>query len=91
MRASFHTGTYVSGSGEFLLPDGKCILPSILALDSKHFAEYLLDQAGVVVTPGEMFQADQFVRLSYATSMRQLEEAVALVRAALSKLELPEK
>ncbi|AET61086.1 aminotransferase class I and II [Paenibacillus terrae HPL-003] len=56
--------------------------------DSKDFAEYLLDQVGVVVTPGDMFQAPQFVRLSYATSLAQLQEAVALIRAALSLLKM---
>ncbi|UPK41344.1 pyridoxal phosphate-dependent aminotransferase [Paenibacillus pabuli] len=57
---------------------------------SKDFAEYLLDQAGVVVTPGDMFQAPRFIRLSYATSMVQLQEAVALIRSALSSLQRSE-
>lgn len=56
--------------------------------DSKDFAEYLLDQVGVVVTPGDMFQAPRFIRLSYATSLAQLQEAVALIRAALSLLKM---
>jgi len=57
---------------------------------SKDFAQYLLDQAGVVVTPGDMFQAPRFIRLSYATSMAQLQEAVALIRSALSSLQRSE-
>ncbi|WP_079908755.1 pyridoxal phosphate-dependent aminotransferase [Paenibacillus sp. 32352] len=59
--------------------------------NSKDFAEYLLDQAGVVVTPGEMFQAPRFIRLSYATSMTQLQEAVTLIKAALSQLVMGEE
>ena len=59
--------------------------------NSKDFAEYLLEQAGVVVTPGDMFQAPRFIRLSYATSMTQLQEAVALIRAALSPLKMREE
>lgn len=38
------------------------------------FAEALLDEARVAVTPGEAFDAPGFIRLSYATSMANLEE-----------------
>lgn len=57
---------------------------------SKDFAQYLLDQAGVVVTPGDMFKAPRFIRLSYAASMAQLQEAAALIRSALSSLQRSE-
>jgi aspartate aminotransferase len=41
---------------------------------SADFAEALLDQSRVAVTPGEAFDAPGFIRLSYATSMDVLRE-----------------
>jgi aspartate aminotransferase len=41
---------------------------------STDFAEGLLDEARVAVTPGEAFDAPGFVRISYATSMDNLRE-----------------
>ena len=41
---------------------------------STEFAEGLLDEARVAVTPGEAFDAPGFVRISYATSMDNLRE-----------------
>jgi aspartate aminotransferase len=41
---------------------------------SAEFAQALLDDARVVLTPGEAFDAPGFIRISYATSMDRLEE-----------------
>jgi aspartate aminotransferase len=41
---------------------------------STDFAQALLDEARVAVTPGEAFDAPGFVRISYATSMDNLRE-----------------
>ena len=41
---------------------------------SNDFAQALLDEARVAVTPGEAFDAPGFVRMSYATSMDMLRE-----------------
>jgi len=40
------------------------------------FAEKLLDKASVAVVPGEAFGTDQHVRISYATSMHELERGL---------------
>ncbi len=52
---------------------------------STDFAQALLDEARVAVTPGEAFDAPGFLRLSYATSMDTLREGsrrlVEFVRA----------
>jgi aspartate aminotransferase len=52
---------------------------------SAEFAQALLDEARVAVTPGEAFDAPGFLRLSYATSMETLREGsrrlVEFVRA----------
>jgi aspartate aminotransferase len=41
---------------------------------SNDFAQALLDEAHVAVTPGEAFDAPGFVRISYATSLGNLRE-----------------
>jgi aspartate aminotransferase len=41
---------------------------------STDFAQALLDESRVAVTPGEAFDAPGFVRISYATSMEKLRE-----------------
>jgi aspartate aminotransferase len=52
---------------------------------SAEFAQALLDEARVAVTPGEAFDAPGFIRISYATSIDQLREGsgrlLAFVRA----------
>jgi len=75
-------------------PDGAFyVFPEIRAFfgkggitDSQSFAAYLLDEARVAVVPGGAFGADDFVRISYATSMERLHEGVARMHAALAKL-----
>ena len=54
--------------------------------DSQSFADYLLDEARVAVVPGIAFGNDDFVRISYATSMERLREGVKRMDAALRKL-----
>jgi aspartate aminotransferase len=54
--------------------------------DSTSFATYLLDEARVAVVPGVAFGADEFVRISYATSMEKIHEGIARIDAALQKL-----
>ena len=44
--------------------------------DSLALAERLLTQAHVAVVPGEAFGTEQHVRISYATSMRELERGL---------------
>jgi aspartate aminotransferase len=52
--------------GDFLSVDG--------IRTSTDFAQALLDEARVAVTPGEAFDAPGFIRISYATSMDCLRE-----------------
>ena len=55
--------------------------------DSTSFASYLLDQARVAVVPGIAFGADDFVRISYATSMERIREGIARIDSALRALD----
>ena len=41
---------------------------------SLDFADALLEESRVAVTPGEAFDAPGFIRISYATSMENLRE-----------------
>ncbi len=53
---------------------------------STDFAKYLLEGPGVAVVPGVAFELDPYIRLSYAVSMAQLEEAAQRLRRACSEL-----
>jgi aspartate aminotransferase len=50
-------------------------------------AAFLLDVARVAVVPGAEFGADAFERLSYATSMEDIQEGLNRIEEALKKLE----
>jgi len=54
--------------------------------DSQTFATWLLDEARVAVVPGSAFGADDFVRISYATSMERIHEGVRRIETAVAKL-----
>lgn len=59
--------------------------------NSYGLAYYLLKQAHVAVVPGDAFGTDNFIRLSYATSMERLEEGLARMIEAMAKLTTPPK
>lgn len=48
--------------------------------------EYLLNEAEIAVVPGSAFGAPGYLRLSYATSMANVKEAIKRMGAALAKL-----
>jgi aspartate aminotransferase len=58
----------------YLFPDMRGVLEPCGFASSAEFAEALLEEARVAVTPGEAFDAAGFIRLSYATSMDTLRE-----------------
>jgi len=53
---------------------------------SSEMAAYLLDEANVALVPGGDFGHDGHVRISYATSLAQIEKGVDRIREALQKL-----
>ncbi len=53
---------------------------------SDDLTEFLLTQAGVAVVPGSGFGADSHIRLSYATSMPNIEKGLARIAAAVKGL-----
>lgn len=49
-------------------------------------ADYLLNEAGIAVVPGSAFGAQGYLRLSYATSMDKLKQAMERMSVAIEKL-----
>ena len=58
----------------YLFPDLSEVLAAGGFATTIDFAQALLDEARVAVTPGEAFDAPGFVRMSYATSMNHLRD-----------------
>lgn len=54
--------------------------------DSLDFTEFLLDQAKVAVVPGIAFGMENFLRISYATSMENIKEGMERIEKAVSLL-----
>ena len=49
------------------------------------FAEHLLETAGVALVPGLDFGADDHVRISFACSRAEIEEATTRIEAVLRR------
>ncbi len=47
------------------------------------FCEYLLEKAGVAVVPGSAFGLEGYMRLSFATSMENLEKAISRIHETI--------
>jgi aspartate aminotransferase len=52
-------------------------------------AQALLDQSRVAITPGEAFDAPGFLRLSYATSLKELERGSERIISFVRAIEQP--
>jgi aspartate/methionine/tyrosine aminotransferase len=57
-----------------------------LGIPSLELAEYLVKEAGVVLTNGSGFGCEGFIRLSYATAPERIEEAMDRMKKAVIKL-----
>ena len=53
---------------------------------SSDLALYLLEKAKVALVHGEAFGDDNYIRLSYATSINEIKKGVNRIREAVSKL-----
>jgi len=67
-------------SGLFGKMDGKPVF------SSSDLALFLLEDANVALVPGDAFGDDNYIRLSYATSMENLRKGVERIRNAAGKL-----
>lgn len=79
-----------SGGAFYAFPD---VRPVIAALYQKSIikeatdvalSEYLLEQAGVAIVPGSAFGSEGYIRLSFATSMENLKNAISRISKAFS-------
>ncbi len=75
------------GQGAFYaFPDVSAAVAAIDGVnDDVELATWLLEEAGVAVVPGTPFGAPGFVRLSFATSIDVLKQAIEKMENALSK------
>jgi len=79
-------------------PDGAFyVFPKISGLYGAYFknqalkkeidvVNYLLDEAHVVMVPGSAFEYPDHVRLTFATSMRNIKEGIKRIEIAVNKL-----
>jgi aspartate aminotransferase len=70
----------------YVFPDVRAYFGKHGIHDSQSFADYLLDEARVAVVPGGAFGADDYVRISYATSMDRIREGIARIADAVGRL-----
>ena len=72
------------GTGAFyLFPNVKSAIKNKGFSDDIEFSEYLIEKANVAVVPGSAFGSPGYIRLSYATSLEQLEHAVDRISKSL--------
>ena len=71
----------------YLFPRVTKVLESIGISSTGDFAQALLDEARVAVTPGEGFDAPGFLRISYATSLDRLREGTNRIFEFVKKRE----
>lgn len=78
---------------DFAIPHGAFyVFPDVSSFfngavkNSVDLARYLLESAHVAVVPGAAFGADNYVRISYATSLEQLREGLKRFREGLAAL-----
>ena len=69
----------------YTFPDVSAVIRRLEGVnDDVELAEYLLREAGVALVPGSAFGAPGYVRLSFATSMELLEEALRRLKRVLA-------
>jgi aspartate aminotransferase len=79
-EGAFYTFANCSGIIGRRTPDGQILQ------DDRAFCAWLLDVAHVATVPGSAFGLSPYFRISYATSMAELTEALTRIAAACSKL-----
>ncbi len=78
-----------AGGAFYAFPDTRNAIESlakrgvIKAANDLAFSEYLLEKAGVAVVPGSAFGAEGYIRISFATSMDNLKNALARIHQAI--------
>ena len=72
------------GTGAFyLFPDVNDVIDEKGFSDDVELSEYLIESANVAVVPGSAFGSKGYIRLSYATSLENIKEAVERISKSL--------
>ena len=72
------------GTGAFyLLPEVQQALEKKGFSDDVEFSSFLIEEANVAVIPGSAFGANGYIRISYATSMKLLEESIRRIKNSI--------
>ena len=72
------------GTGAFyLFPDVKNVIEKKGFSDDVELSQYLIEKANVAVIPGSAFGSPGYIRLSYATSLELIKEAVKRISNSL--------
>jgi aspartate aminotransferase len=80
VRAPAADGTF------YIFPDMEETIDRMKGIkDDVQLAEHLLEKAGIAVVPGSAFGAPGCLRISFATSMENLEEGVKRLKKALKQ------
>jgi aspartate aminotransferase len=80
----------MAGGAFYAFPDARRAIATlhqkgiITAATDIALSEYLLVEAGVAVVPGSAFGSEGYIRLSFATSMANLQEALKRIAKALA-------
>lgn len=80
----------MAGGAFYAFPDARGAITTLHAkgklkeATDAAFTEYLLEHAGVAVVPGSAFGSEGYVRLSFATSMENLEKAIERIAKSLA-------
>lgn len=69
----------------YLLVGVKGLLSKLGLNNDLEFSEFLLNEAGIAVVPGSAFGAPDSIRLSYATGMDKLRDAMKRMKDAIAK------
>lgn len=72
----------------YVYPNIKPLIKALGLQSCTEFSEWLLDKAGVAVVPGDAFGLGGFMRISYATSEKVLEDALARIANAVADLDV---
>ncbi len=73
----------------FVLPQGAFYVfcgISKTGMDSQTFADRILEEASVALIPGQGFGRDDYIRISFATSMEQIKKGMDRIEVWLNKL-----
>jgi aspartate aminotransferase len=86
----------MAGGAFYAFPDARVAIRTLhqlgLIAEANDIAlsEYLLMEAGVAVVPGSAFGSEGYIRLSFATSMENLQNALVRIKKALTVEGLPD-